>query len=33
MVSLEEAIQNYKLLSRNHYLIETARSIGISFGD
>ncbi len=32
-VSLEEATSHYNYLSPEHYLIKTARSLGISFGD
>ncbi len=32
-VTLKKAISKYKVLDKNHYLIETARSLGISFGD
>lgn len=30
--SLEEAVSKYNFVNRKHYLIETAKSIGISFG-
>jgi 6-phosphofructokinase 1 len=32
-VPITEAISQYKYLDPNHYLIKTARSVGISFGD
>ena len=32
-VTLKEAISQYNHLSTDHYLIQTARKIGISFGD
>jgi len=32
-VTLKKAISKYKVLDADHYLIKTARSLGISFGD
>jgi len=32
-VTLKKAISKYKVLDSDHYLINTARSLGISFGD
>ncbi|MEZ4959625.1 MAG: ATP-dependent 6-phosphofructokinase [Saprospiraceae bacterium] len=32
-VELSEAVKSYKVLSKDDYLIKTARSLGISFGD
>ncbi len=32
-VTLAEAVSAYNFLSRDHYLVRTARTIGISFGD
>ncbi|MEL6986251.1 MAG: ATP-dependent 6-phosphofructokinase [Bacteroidota bacterium] len=33
MASLEDAVKNYNHIALDHYLIHTARSTGISFGD
>ena len=33
MVSLKEAITEYNHVQQDNYLLETARSIGISFGN
>jgi 6-phosphofructokinase 1 len=30
---LAEAVRHYNYLDKDHYLIRTARSLGISFGD
>jgi len=32
-VTLKEAISHYNYLSKDHYLIKTAKKMGISFGD
>ncbi len=32
-VTLEEATRSYNFVDKNHYLIDTARALGISFGD
>jgi len=32
-VSLKKAISEYNFISKDHYLINTARKLGISFGD
>jgi ATP-dependent phosphofructokinase / diphosphate-dependent phosphofructokinase len=32
-VSIAEAVSQYNFLSKDHYLVRTARSVGISFGD
>ncbi len=32
-VSIAEAVSKYNFLSKDHYLVRTARSLGISFGD
>ena len=31
--SLEDATKDYNFVNKNHYLIDTARNVGISFGD
>lgn len=33
MSNLEEAVKDYKFVDQDHYLIQTARSLGISFGE
>jgi 6-phosphofructokinase 1 len=32
-VSITEAVKDYNFVKKDHYLINTARSLGISFGD
>jgi len=32
-VTFDEAVSEYNLLSKEHYLVKTARSLGVSFGD
>jgi len=32
-VPIKEAISQYNMVDKNHYLIKTARKLGISFGD
>jgi len=32
-VTLQEATSEYNFIDKNHYLINTARKLGISFGD
>ena len=32
-VPIKEAISKYDVVDKNHYLINTARKLGISFGD
>jgi len=32
-VTLKEAVAEYNFVELDHYLIKTARSLGISFGD